>query len=371
MAFSSNSMGFGAGPFGIGPFGHGPWITLPFTAQAVSGEGYIYETPVAVFENLTEQRFLLSRERGQNLTIDMAYVDSGRAVQVRSFFRAAGGAFTRFVARNYRTNAPYVTRFTGGALPVGFQAGAIWRMDPLTLRVDMQFPYAEQVRQDSAALYWRMDLASDQSTCANNTVISSASGKQWDLYPHTVPHSLASTTGAIANQDFNTAQTFVSGSNLYVTAGMVDFSAYAAFTIEAWAKTTSAAKRAIVSLLNGSAHIFLGMIAGGAAVFENTATNSTTVTGGSINDGAYHHVVGVLTAAYLALYVDGSMVSSRANASGTVGIGPPLWIGGYGANSFLASFGFTGGTIDEVAIYGHALPEAAIRRHYRVGAGID
>jgi hypothetical protein len=101
---------------------------------------------------------------------------------------------------------------------------------------------------------------------------------------------------------------------------------------------------------------------------------STTATGGSaINDGLYHHVVGVRnkTAGYMALYVDGVLINSLTDTSSTIPLGNPVWIGGYGSNSFITTWGFTGGTLDEVAIYYLALTPEQVKRHYRIGAGVD
>lgn len=375
MPFSSNSMGFGAGQWGLGPYGHGPWVNIPFSCQAIANDGYQYETPIALFEDLGEQRFLLSRERGQNLAVDMAYVDSGRAASVRSFFRAAGGDFTRFVATDYRNNAPYVVRLQSRTLPVGLQAGNIWRMDPMNLRVEMNYPYAHIVRAHSAALYWRMDIATDQATCMNASANSVA--PRSDLLTPASPHSLQLLNpGLLSNQDFNPAITF-SGTSYFLYLLSLSASALntqGVFTIEAWVQFTSTAKMAAVGYLSGSSHLFFGVYSG-RGYFELTGTSSGTATGGvAINDGAKHHILGLRNqgASYISLYVDGSLVSSVVDATAHPTFGNPLYVGGYGANSWLPSQGYSFvGTVDEVAMYYCVLSESMIRTHYRVGAGVD
>lgn len=113
MGAFTSSYGFGFGAFGsIGPFGHGPWPSFPAIRPGyVHAEQMAYAVAVNQFEDLTEQRYLLSREQGLRLVYEFSYVSSALATELSSWFVAAGGPACRFWARDYNTDRAYVVRF--------------------------------------------------------------------------------------------------------------------------------------------------------------------------------------------------------------------------------------------------------------------
>ena len=114
MSFTT-SAGFGHGPFGhgasSGTFGCGPFLTFPFTPGFVHGEHFAYVVDVQRFQDTSEQRYLLNRQRGVILTYTFPFVSSGYMCQIRSFFQDAGGAYARFWAIDHRTGQFYLMRF--------------------------------------------------------------------------------------------------------------------------------------------------------------------------------------------------------------------------------------------------------------------
>lgn len=139
------------------------------------------------------------------------------------------------------------------------------------------------------------------------------------------------------------------------------------FTVEAWAKMTSAGARTIVS--TGSPAAFSGFALGtsGSAWQIQVGNGSawTTLTNGLVTLNQWTHVAATFNAGVLTLYVNGngtsiSSVGYVANASQALTIGSGL----SGAN-FL-------GSIDEVAIYAAALTASRLQTHFisgRLGVG--
>ncbi len=82
-----------------------------------------------------------------------------------------------------------------------------------------------------------------------------------------------------------------------------------------------------------------------------------------LRSGAFQHVVGVFDGGALRIYVDGRQVAA-APASGRVLAGSrALYIG-----ASLGLYDFLWGAVDEVAVYGSALPARAVSRHFGAGA---
>src|SRR5262245_46949756 len=106
-----NSAGFGHGPFGKGPFGHGPWVTYPVTPNFSFVEEFSQPVQVVRFEDLSEQRYLRAKKPGIELTYQHTKVSSQTAEESSSFYIAAGGPTTPFIAHNHRNNMPYVVRY--------------------------------------------------------------------------------------------------------------------------------------------------------------------------------------------------------------------------------------------------------------------
>ena len=110
----------------------------------------------------------------------------------------------------------------------------------------------------------------------------------------------------------------------------------------------------------------------------DTLSGTTIVAGpGAVVQGAWHHIVAVrdATAGEIYLYVDGAVVPEDT--------GNPVFTGGFASTGDLTigylnnngvGANFTGGAVDEVALYSRALTPAEVQEHYDAGLagnGID
>ncbi len=97
-----------------------------------------------------------------------------------------------------------------------------------------------------------------------------------------------------------------------------------------------------------------GIAASGGSVFGLWSSTG-------LNNGVWHHVVGTYSSAQhtAALYVDGDLVNSNTNASSAIATtAHPFQIGArHNGDTF-------GGSIDDVAVYDHALTAAQVAAHY-------
>jgi hypothetical protein len=167
-----------------------------------------------------------------------------------------------------------------------------------------------------------------------------------------------------------------------------------ALTIEAWVKTTTTVNGNVVAKYacgnvcaanNGSlAYFALYVSAAGKAIFEFrpdavTTENVTSVTSpASVNDGTWHHLVGVrdATATNALIYVDGALgatVSASAaqfgpmtNVDGDVDL---VTLGSSVRPGMTTYSGYLSGAVDEVAIYHTALSAAQISAIYAAPEG--
>lgn len=157
-----------------------------------------------------------------------------------------------------------------------------------------------------------------------------------------------------------------------------------AFAIEAWVKTT--ARSSPIAGRQGSNLAPYRLMVGGygeAAVTIYDGTGTTAARAGydgsfysygsvtKIDDGHWHHVVATRDAAgTLGIYIDGVLDQQFTgtpdpDTSGTYGFS----VGSDGANDNTVGTLWGRGTIDEVAVYGHALTAARVSAHYTMGRG--
>jgi len=223
--------------------------------------------------------------------------------------------------------------------------------------------YANTILADSPANYWRVDEASG-TTLADQVGINA--GTLFGTY-------ILGTAGAIFG-DADTALSF-SGAGYFSTSSTL--SAPSAFSQELWFKTTTT--------LGGKLIGFGNIQSGASGGYDRNVymTNDGRITfgvfSGSIisltsanpyNDGAWHHLVSLLSGAGMFLYIDGVQVNFNANTGAQVMNG--FWRIGYdslnGWPGTITSYYFTG-ALDEVAIYNYALSPAQISNHYHLGSG--
>jgi large repetitive protein len=83
----------------------------------------------------------------------------------------------------------------------------------------------------------------------------------------------------------------------------------------------------------------------------------------AVDDGQWHHLVGVYDGQRVALYVDGALESS-VSASGPLALNTePVWLG----NSSASRAQFFNGAMDDVRLYGFGLSEEEIKALHREG----
>lgn len=207
--------------------------------------------------------------------------------------------------------------------------------------------YAQEVLADSPIAFWR--LGESSGTTATDSVGS---------YPMTyVGSPTLGVTGAVPG---NTAITTAAGK--YAIRNSAVLTGAMPFTLEAWIKTTSPGKNILVvgKTTNKSSGIATD-INGKAVCFGNgnAQTYYSAVSSASVNDGNWHHIVGVIRDTGYEIYVDGSLSGSYAVSRGASTDYNQAVIAGW-----LAGVDNHIGFIDECAVYPTALSAARIAAHY-------
>lgn len=143
------------------------------------------------------------------------------------------------------------------------------------------------------------------------------------------------------------------------------------FTVCVWVKTTQVTAPPnpwpqVITKVDGVAtspshgyEIILGGKGGAAALFQvwYGSPDGVYVEGPAVNDGVWHHVVGLKSATEVAIYVDGLRKNSLPAPVGSTSSSAPLYLGSRAAdraNDF-------DGQIDEVRIYSRTLTDAEIQ----------
>jgi len=101
--------------------------------------------------------------------------------------------------------------------------------------------------------------------------------------------------------------------------------------------------------------------------FERFQSGAETAVGGSITPNGYSHIVATFDGTTMILYVNGAVVQSSAAPQAIASFTDSFNVATY---STQMTADCIHGTIDEVAVYDHALTAARIQAHYRVGTGM-
>ena len=218
--------------------------------------------------------------------------------------------------------------------------------------------YSAAVLADGAADYWRLGetsgVALDWAGTADLAV------GRW---------LTRGTAGAIVG-DRDAAMTFY-GMSGGLAATQTAVPGPQVFSVEAWFSTTSTAGGKIVGFGNASSgtsgsydrHVY--MDGSGRVLFGVYPGREATLSSDAgLNDGRWHHVVASLSGAGMTLYVDGTLVGSRTDATSAQSYSGYWRIGG---DSTWAGAQWFDGKVDDVAIYPTTLSAATVSAHRTLG----
>ena len=142
--------------------------------------------------------------------------------------------------------------------------------------------------------------------------------------------------------------------------------------IEAWFKTSSATSedkniaRHGGSAASGNPRLKLSVGTTNKLTGEisDSTTTTTLVSAAAVNNGAWHHGVLSRSGSSMTLFLDGVQVAVASFAGGAVdGSAPRTTIG----STVNGTGNFFGGTVDEVAVYKHALSASEVLAHFTRG----
>jgi hypothetical protein len=227
--------------------------------------------------------------------------------------------------------------------------------DPVPAAVG-QSTWGTAVAQDTPVGWWKLDDTSGTTIVDSSTTADNGSS---------VNTPTLSVAGAGAGT--GTSITF-NGTNQYVTIphnSATDVGDI--FSVEAWVKFSGSGTYVIVShgWDNNNAHLVPELLVVSGVwrlVFPNIQTIGVS-NGPVINDNAWHHLVATKNAASIHLYQDGADVtSSPINSTGANGTTKGWTIGARDQNGVIQNY--FPGSIDEVAIYNHALTQPRVLMHY-------
>lgn len=222
--------------------------------------------------------------------------------------------------------------------------------------------YAAQVLADAPVAYWRFDEASGK------TAVDSSGHGNDATYEGGIT---LGAPGALAGDD-DTAATF-DGTSGFVTAGdLFAFSGQSAFSLEAWVSVQPQSGYVGVIARNDAvggppSEGFLLFIDPGAGPFGfqrlDGPNTSTAASVASPAPSGFTYVVATFNGLELVVYVDGEPQGSQTAAFPIVGAVADFVVGAEagGADHYFA------GTLDEVAVYDHALSANDVTLHYIAG----
>ncbi|TDD75386.1 PKD domain-containing protein [Actinomadura rubrisoli] len=226
-------------------------------------------------------------------------------------------------------------------------------------------PYSGEITGDGASAYWRLGEASGPA------------------YDHAGANDLALGTGVARGQagavsgDPDRAVAF-NGTSAG-TSGSGSAPVRQNFSVEAWVKTTSKTGGKIIGYGNAATGLStkydrqLYMTNDGRVVFGVYPGAAKTIQSGTgLNDGKWHHVVGTLDGdAGLKLFVDGAQKAADPAVKSAEAYAGYWRVGGDNLTGWpnKPTSNFLNGTLDEVAVYPHALTAAQAARHHGLGTG--
>ena len=198
-----------------------------------------------------------------------------------------------------------------------------------------------------------------------DAALSTANSQSYNMIPDDkVPY----VPGYIGAQISNTSEMTFDGTN-YFNAGNNSSLNWGSGngTVSCWFKTSYNAPGVQDLVINGSYAsggkgyiLYLDPSERVGFALDDNSNPSGVLSTSSVNDGDWHHVVGVRDSGTMKLYLDGSEVATGTDNTGNIDISDPLIIGA--GQAFGGSVGnFFNGQIDEVAIFNKALTADQIK----------
>jgi len=202
------------------------------------------------------------------------------------------------------------------------------------------------LQQGLVGFYPFLDNANDWSTL----------GIDGTIYGATVTNGI--------NNEINSAYSFIAANNNYIDFGTTNRGITNRVTVSLWLKTTSSAQQYPFTKYEPAAdHGFLVGMLNGQVWFGGRDGNNSFITTGysaiAINDGQWHHVLGVVDANSWKLYIDCNLAAQITTSSTSVNLanGDVMTIGRwYTGDPNGNHFPFTG-SIDELRIYNRVLTD--------------
>ena len=217
--------------------------------------------------------------------------------------------------------------------------------------------YSQAVRADVPAVYWRFEETS-------GTVAADSSGNGRNGAYVGNP-----TLGAALSSPLGRAITLSHTSGDAVAQGAAPWARFSAFTLEAWIKPSQTQyAEAPIIIDKGSVWNMIITADGHPAIQFPGAPSQRVLGPATLSVGSVYHLVGTYTPGtphgVMTLYVNGALMGTGTDEPSSIpdqdtpihvgqGLSPLEWD--------------VAGTIDEVAIYDHALTAEAILNHYNAG----
>jgi Concanavalin A-like lectin/glucanases superfamily len=222
--------------------------------------------------------------------------------------------------------------------------------------------YQGTVLGDSPLAYYPLNLEVDTGSAATDLSGNNNAGTYVNIYSgfNNVPGPSPYITNGIS---FDGASTYVdlsTGAN----PGLLNFSG--AIALEAWVQPANSTSFGNVVAKGYDSSTYQEIVVRvngpyGANYFASSGTAG--VSGGQQNTN-WTHVVLANDGANTKLYINGVLVQSAADTSGSIAFADPWAIG----NGSSAGYGrFFNGNISQVAIYNHSLSSSQVLNHFAVG----
>lgn len=192
---------------------------------------------------------------------------------------------------------------------------------------------------------------------------------------------LVSTHGIIAQSESgtpsfsNTKSILLDGIDDFVTMGNpASLQITGNMSISTWINTTDSSSYEIIvgkdGILSGTRSYFLFRSGSNAKFLIFRGGSAFSVTGTStINDGNWHHIVGVNDGTNLKIYVDGALETTTTSGGSIDNGNNPFYIGRRGGTS--ANQGHFSGLIDETSIFNAELSASDVTSIYNSGVPND